>query len=155
FCIGLGCYGTAPALASTVTDNFGIEAWAYPDTATNNHYIAYNGNTGLTGWGLVQNGSIFQGIFGGVTYIGSAPITLNGWTHVALVRASGTATLYINGVASGTSTSAPIMPTVTFGVGAPPQATSQERWSGSLDEVRVFTFGPNQFSTNDLLLNQP
>jgi len=94
----------------------------------------------LSGWGLVQINSTFQGLFGKCTFFGSGPISLNGWTHVAIVRAGGTTTLYVNGLASGTTTSTPNVPAGSFGVAAPPQATSQERWSGRLDEVRVFTF---------------
>ena len=65
-------YGTNSIL-NTVTDNFGIEAWVRPSTASGNHTIAYNGDTGLNGWGLVQNGSLFRGLMGASCTPGPRP----------------------------------------------------------------------------------
>jgi len=143
-------YGTNSVL-STLTDNFGIEAWVNPTITILNHTIAYNGDSGLNGWGVIQSGNTYQGLFGGVVAFGSGAVTANGWTHVALVRASGTATLYVNGVASGTTTNAPNPPSGLFAIAITPQNLSADRFVGWLDEVRVFTFAPGQFSTNDLL----
>src|SRR6266571_2180739 len=150
---GGGPYGLNSVL-TTVTDNFGIEAWVKPTTTSGNHCIAYNGNTAANGWGLYQVGNNFQGILGGVTAIGSATVTLNGWTHLALVRTNGIARLYVNGATAGSSSaSAPVAPSGSFGIGAPPQSHTNEFLAGFLDEVRVFTFASGQFSTSDLLVN--
>ncbi len=147
-----GPYGITSVLTN-VTDNFGIEAWVKPATSSGSHCIAYNGNTAANGWGLYQVGNTYRGRFAGVT-IGSGSVTLNGWTHIALVRTNGTARLYINGAAAGTSsTSTPVAPSGSFAIAAPPQTHTNEFFSGRIDEVRVFTFGSGQFSPSDLLVN--
>ena len=145
--------GLSNSVLSTVTDNFGIEAWVRPNTASGNHSIAYNGNTSTSGWGIYQFAGTYGGLLGGASIFGSAPITLNGWTHVALVRASGTNTVYVNGAAAGSVTNNPILPAGGFCIGLPGQGGATENFSGQIDEVRVFTFAAGQFSANDLLLN--
>jgi fibronectin-binding autotransporter adhesin len=45
------------------------------------------------------------------------------------------------------------LPAGRFAVGAQAQSLTTEFLDGALDEVRVFTFAPGTFSTNDLLLN--
>jgi len=143
-------YGTN-ALVSTQIDNFGIECWVNPNNTTSNECLAYNGSTASSGWGVYKLGATYAGLLGGVTFIGSAPATAGTWTHLALVRNSGTTTFYVNGVASGSTPAAPVTPGGIFGVAADPQNPPFERFHGGLDEVRVFTFAAGAFSTNDLL----
>jgi hypothetical protein len=149
---------------SLAVDNFGIEAWVKPDTtAGGTHIIAFNGNAGsvasANGWGLSQVGATYFGALGafttGLTTFGSGTATAGTWTHLALVHAGGVATLYVNGVASGTIGFTPDQPAGGFAIGSFPQAPTGQYFSGSIDEVRVFTFGTGSlgFSTNDLLIN--
>lgn len=79
-------------------------------------------------------------------------MTAGAWTHLALVRASGTATFYVNGVPAGSTTIGPIAPVGAFMVGAAALPSAAEHFNRLLDEVRVFTFEPERFSRNDLLL---
>lgn len=143
------------SVVSIATNNFGIECWVKP-TALGSQVIAYNGSTGGSGdggWGIIiGSDNNYYGLFGGVTTLGGVPATANVWTHLALVRASGTATLYVNGVAAGTTnTATPISPTAGgFALGAPPQSPTSQFFTGLIDEVGVFTFGAGQFSTSDL-----
>jgi hypothetical protein len=142
----------AGPLATNLTNNFGIECWVNPSTTVGGHVLAYNGLRG-NGWGLYQ-GADFQVLYGGVVFWGSAPVTVGAWTHLALVRNNGVAILYTNGVPANTnSSSVPITPTGSFTVGG--DAQFGEFFTGSIDEVRVFTFAAGAFSTNDLLLNSP
>jgi hypothetical protein len=71
-----------------------------------------------------------------------------------VVRDSGTAKLYVNSSAAGTSASAPNPQAGLFGVAARPENPALDNFSnnGYVDEVRVFTFVPGSFTTNDLLL---
>src|SRR5262245_27782647 len=103
---GVSSPGTVP-IVSSVTDNFGIELWVKPDSTTSNSCLAYNGNTSTSGWGLYQFGNSYAALFGGKTIFGSGAATAGVWTQLALVRDNGQATLYVNGVPSGTSASAP------------------------------------------------
>lgn len=148
----VGVYGTA-ALLSTANNNFGLEAWVKPVAVTSDQIIAYNGDTGFSGWGImVRSNGTYQALFGGVLYFGSAPATAGTWTHVAVVRDNGTATLYVNGVAAGSTTSAPNTPSGSFGVAAAPPAHGANL-VGLVDEVRAFTFAPSTFTSGQLLLN--
>jgi alpha-tubulin suppressor-like RCC1 family protein len=149
-----GTYLTGVTLTN-LTDNFGLEAWVKPAVLSGNQCIAYNGNTASSGWGIFLVGSTVQGRFG-TTFFGSAAVSLNTWSHVAIVRNAGTATLYVNGVAAGTTTTAPSAPSGNFGVAkSPPAYTAEALADGYVDEVRFFTFAAGQFSTNDLLRNLP
>jgi sugar lactone lactonase YvrE len=145
-------------IVSSAVDNFGIECWVKPGAdVAGGQIIVYNGSTATSGWGLLLSGSQFLGLFGGVEIFGTGAASPNVWTHVALVRDSGNATLYVNGVASGNSSSLPHTPDSGFAIAAPPQVpiNSGQSLTGRVDEVRVFTFNPGQFSTNDLLYFQP
>ncbi len=140
---GVGDVYTSSSLPTTVTDNFGIEAWVRPDTTTGNSTIAYNGNSALDGWGIRRAGSSFAALFGGVTIFSGGTATIGAWTHVAVVRDSGTSTLYVNCSAVATSLAIPSPPTLgLFEIGA--------SLDGTIDEVRVFTFSAGQFNLADL-----
>jgi DNA-binding beta-propeller fold protein YncE len=143
------------SIVSTATDNFGIEAWVKPTSVNAGQVIAYNGSTATSGWGIMVSGSNYLALFGGRDIWGVGAATPNVWTHVALVRDGGVATIYTNGIAAGTSVAFPNVPSGNFALAAPPQAPNSQFLTGSVDEVRVFAFAPGQFSTNDLLLNKP
>ena len=88
------------SLASSAAFAFGtadytIEGWFY--TTSNNGRLWYFG-TNTDNVDLNGNGGIFY--FNGGQYQSSTNtvITLNTWQHIALVRASGTVTLYVDGV---------------------------------------------------------
>lgn len=136
-------------VVTSVTDNFGIEAWVMARTTTSNRAVAYNGNPGSSGFGLYQLGGNWGGLFGGRAFVGSAPITTDTWVHLALVRAGGTTQFYVNGIPAGGSTTAPNAAAGEFMISG--QATG-EFFDGRVDEVRVFTFAPGQFGVSDLLI---
>jgi hypothetical protein len=154
------------AVVTTARNNFGIEAWVRTlTTADGTYLIAHNGNAAANGWGLqaavatVRPGTTlvtYSGELGGGIRVGSGGAHIaNAWTHVALVRDNGTSTFYLNGVASGsTNTVTPATPAGGFAIAATPQSPHDGFFPGIIDEVRVFTFAPGQFSTDDLLVNQ-
>jgi hypothetical protein len=139
---------------SVLTDNFGIEAWVFSTSTAGNAVIAYNGNTGASGWGLFRSGGTYAYLYGGVVFGGSSPVQLNTWTHLALVRDSGVTTFYVNGRVNDTNGGGPNPPAGGFGVGINP-TVAQEFMNGSIDEVRVFTFAPGTFTPAALLLPSP
>lgn len=141
------------AVIPGLTDNFGIELWVNPINTIGGKVIAYNGNTGSSGWGFYQNGAIFYGLLGGVTFSGAAPALPGVWAHLALVRSGGATTLYLNGVPSGTTLAAPVSPAGNFLIAA--NNSGGENFAGPVDEIRVFSFAAGQFSMSDLLLNGP
>ena len=143
------------AIISSAVDNFGLEVWVKPNaTDSGNRTIVYNGNPTVNGWGLIQRaGTEYRASLGGMTAFGPAIAAAGVWAHLALVRDNGTTTFYVNGVATGTSLGVPLPATNSFMIGAHPQFAANTWFNGAVDEVRVFTFAPGQFSTNDLLLN--
>src|SRR6267142_4285663 len=143
------------SIVSTATDNFGIECWVKPASVVAGQVIAYNGATDTSGWRLIVSGSNYLALLGGKDVWGSGTATPNVWTHVALVRSGGVATIYTNAIAAGTSLVSPNVPVGKFALAAPPQAPNSQFLTGLVDEVRLFTFAAGQFSTNDLLLNHP
>jgi hypothetical protein len=141
-------YSISPVV-STLTDNFGIEAWVQNDNTAANALIAYNGHTGTSGWGLFRLGGNYGGLFGGKAVFGSTPATVGQWTHLALVRDSGTSTLYVNGNPAGSTGTAPNPPAGNFMIGG---NIGAEYFDGRVDRVRVFSFSPGQFNPQDDLL---
>jgi hypothetical protein len=148
----LGAAYATNNIVSTLTNDFGIECWVDSTDPSTEQIIAYNGHGSFSGWGLMVHQTNFCGLFGGVAFIGAVPAVTGVWVHLALVRASGTTTFYVNGEPAATTTQAPNIPATEFALAAAPQVNSAF-FTGYLDEVRVFTFAPGQFSTNDLLLN--
>lgn len=142
-------------MVSTVQNNFGIEAWVKPSSVSAEQVIAYNGRTDTAGWGLFIDGGrqAYAGLFGGVDIPGDDinSATPGVWTHVAMVCDGGATTIYVNGQAlSYVSAAIPHVPDAGFAMGCDPQNTNGDRFTGLIDEVRVFTFAPGQFSLSDL-----
>lgn len=134
---------------------FGIEAWVRSrGSVAGNSSLAYNGNTGSSGWGLFRLGAQWGFLYGGVQ-LGTSPQAVSTeWTHLALVRDGGTASFYVNGQSVATSNNAPNPPAGNFLVGGNP-LVGTEFFDGEIDEVRVFTFAPGAFQVSDLNLIGP
>jgi hypothetical protein len=145
-------------IVSAAIDNFGIECWVKPTTSAASQVIVYNGTTGGAGsggWGLlIADDNTYEALFGGVILFGTNTATPNVWTHLALVRASGGSTLYVNGKATISTGIGPLPPQGNFALATAPQSVPGQAFTGLIDEVRVFTFAAGQFSTNDLLLQR-
>jgi hypothetical protein len=146
-------YALSGSPASSLTDNFGIECWVKPVSSSGVQVLAYNGTTGTSGWGLVIDGGSYMALLGGQDEFGSGTLIPGVWTHLALVRTNGTSVLYVNGIPAGSSTKLPNPVIGAFGLAAPPEAPASEFFTGEMDEARVFSFAPGQFSQSDLLVN--
>lgn len=144
---GVTDYGTR-AVASLATNNVGIEAWVR-SASTSDGTAFGNGDVSWDGYGLIQYQGAWHGLFGSVALIGSAPIVTGVWQHVALVEDNGLATFYVNGVSMGTAAAHPLLPANGTGLGA--REYGADFFNGAVDEARIFTFAPGQFSVNDLL----
>jgi hypothetical protein len=102
------------SIASNAAFNFGtgdftVEAWIYSSTIAAGQGVIFGRQEATTNavFQFRRNSDkielIVRATGGGglVTLTSSTSITTNSWVHVAAVRSSGTATIYINGVASG------------------------------------------------------
>ena len=140
------------AASSGLTDNFGLELWVNLVAVNASGTIVYNGNPGNSGWGIIRTGNgQIAALFGGVLLFGTTAVPTGAWLHLALVRDSGRTTLYTNGVAAATNTSSPNPPSGALTLAQ--SAFGLTPTIGAVDELRIFTFAPGTFSTNQLLLH--
>ncbi|MBS0571147.1 MAG: LamG domain-containing protein [Proteobacteria bacterium] len=145
-------YMNTSGVASTLTDNFGIEVWVKSNGNTSgNAAIAYNGNTSNAGWGIYRGGANYGFLYGGITLTTPTPISPQ-WTELALVRDSGTTRFYVNGAPVYAGAVGPNPPSGGVGIGGNPLSSGFELFDGKIDEVRIFSFAPGAFSAGDLNL---
>jgi hypothetical protein len=100
-------YLSAPANAAFGfgTGDFTLEFWLY--YTGGNGYVFFiinnSGSGGYVGYGL-NTGTKTPWIWNNVNVlIGNTDITLNTWQHHAVVRSSGTVTIYLNGISIGST----------------------------------------------------
>jgi hypothetical protein len=158
---GTGSEGwyTNAGIASGLTDNFAFSIWANASTntgATQGDIFTLGGSNGSFKLSLSPNG--WAASAHGIAWISSAngasgTFTANLWTHLMLVRQSGTTTFYINDVPSGTYAGAPTNGSLHLSV-SPGGATY---FDGLLDDARVVTFDSSDsfFSIRAALVPEP
>jgi hypothetical protein len=93
------------------TGDFTWELFVYP-TSTPNYQTFIDTRGVQTGYSATDTDGVYLGLNTGTLYpiylqgtvkiVSTIPVTLNGWTHVALVKRSGTTTLYVGGQVGGT-----------------------------------------------------
>lgn len=123
--------------------NFTFSIWAKTDS--NNQYgiLWYIGNTGGSGFGLVQSnvsgggsGNYIQVLYGGVTWHATNTQWINttSWHHIVMSRDTTTMTLYVNGNPVYTSTATPN----DFGGESGLGGKNGIYFNGKLDEFLIF-----------------
>jgi hypothetical protein len=144
---GSGDYFTIPDSDDWFFDtgDFTIDFWVRPVIST---YIAIFGqgtNFGADAFGMASTPStgyiqVYARISGSYSYnleVSSSDLNQNVWTHVAIVRNSGTSMIFINGVsqtlATNTSGSIPNQ-SVTFDIG---RGATGPAFNGYIDEFRI------------------
>jgi hypothetical protein len=151
-------YIDGPNILLSPDSSFALEAWIKPASIVDTTAaVFYNGKTGGSGIGLYQFDNKF-GVLAGGKWLQTATATLNAdeWTNIAAVWDFGTLTLYQNGANVGTFTSGdfgnvPLSSSfLTIGAGYNDSVVNQ--FSGSIDEVRLFTW-TGSFDTT--MLNYP
>lgn len=132
-------------------DNFGIEAWVKADTEDGFHYVVSFGS-GVQGFSLVRNKKGYQVLLGGVNLVGwSNDVPAGQWVHIAVVRNNGHTEFYCNGQAMGGSDQKPNAAGEHEGFAIGASGDGKEGFfSGTVDEVRVFTFEAGKFNAADL-----
>lgn len=144
--VGQGFGGTSYASTSLATAsrrNVTMAIWVKWDGTSSLNSLFYNGNAGANGYGInIGNGGCSVGrridiIIGGITCAATGStnvLPINKWTHLAITGDSADLwTLYINGVATNTSTR-------TANTPAANQPTFVATASGifKLDEARIY-----------------
>jgi autotransporter-associated beta strand protein len=138
-------------VVTTAMENFGVEFWIRPNGGSGARLL-YNGEPNFNGWGLFWDSGNLSAYVAGSGTFGFAFVPFGQWSHVALVRDFGMWTIYVNGIMNGSSFYFLNPPAKSFLLGPSPDAG--DFFTGEMDEVRVFTFQPGQFSTSELMLNQ-
>lgn len=126
--------------ADFASGDFTIDLWFYKLSTGGQRLVsARSNNDGLT---LGVNSSNFLTAFYGDTtasgtIAGTTTIAINTWYYVALVRSSGTTTLYLNGSTEGTPTSwsAKSFTSTAYRIGSSLDSRN-EHFYGYIDEVR-------------------
>ena len=121
------------------TGDFTVEAWVYQTaSATSCVYDSRSTDASSTGFFFGTISTNFAIFTNNATAISTA-ITLNTWTHFALVRSGSTWTLYKNGVSSGTYSSAANLTDANRQIGASTTVTSSSTnyFSGYISNLRV------------------
>ena len=147
-----------------LTGNFGIEVFVKPTTSTGETISASNNGwilgSDIGGLALVTHSSTLiggiSGSSGAVTYVGTgATIDTSKFTEIAIVNDGGTTTFYVNGVASGATSSASLGGSVgAIHMGVTPGGATGG-YAGNLDEARIFTFTAGQFNPSTDLTPVP
>ena len=144
-------------------NNVGVEVWVRSSAVSQSNKHVFGTGSNVNGINIGYdanpgNGSIgWFGAVAGKAYVGSvgtANYTAGQWIHLAVVRNNGVSTFYVNGVASGTSTSVPDNATVTH-LATNAGGFVGGYFGGDVAEARIFTFDAGQFNTSYLLYPAP
>jgi len=136
----------------TMNGDFTAECWVYVTSAPNAYggILAFSNDTENVGWNILIGGNTSKFHFNvAMTYTDTATsITLNTWTHLALVRSGSTGKLYINGVADANTvtTSATATCPTNPQIGSYP-LISGRTFFGYIDDVRI-TKGIARYTAN-------
>ncbi|NDD53697.1 LamG domain-containing protein, partial [bacterium] len=105
---GSGDYLAAPSNAALAlgTGDYTVECWVYATSTPSDMGIYEGRSNGVTADGFTLtafSSSVIRIFSGGVLISSTNTGYINQWAHVAVTRASGTTTLWINGISQGTS----------------------------------------------------
>ena len=97
-------YLTSNSSAGTQAGDFTAEGWFYPTNVTGAHALWTFGQASAGRYTVQLNGTaLLTNLFGdGVTNY-TSNVSINAWTHIAVVRSGTTVSIYINGTASATT----------------------------------------------------
>ena len=136
------------------TGDFTVECWLY-ETTTNTNKGIWDGRsigTATDGFTFTRIGTDTFRVWSGSALITTGSFTIqNTWNHCALVRNSGTLTIYINGTSSGTpvSNSTNFSNSGTFIIGAGRHSTGSNPTAfitGYIQDLRVNNYA--RYTTN-------
>ena len=131
------------------TNDFTIELWVYTTTTSNTaRIIQHNNNSAGSGYGnflIYRNSATIQfysstgqGSWNNVNAASISDITINTWTHYAVVRINGTITTYKNGtLITSTSGAANLTDNGNLVVGTY-DSGSGEFFSGYMNDIRIY-----------------
>ncbi len=133
------------------TGNSTVEMWVYPNTLVSNDVLydsrQSTGGTG-TGFSIVVNSSGVVQTYTALGYrcISTSTLSVGKWSHIAVVRSSGTDTLFIDGIAqAGTSTLGGNYTDQKCRIGS--DVNGAEAWGGYIADFRLYK-GAAKYTSN-------
>lgn len=132
--------------------DFTIEMWVYPTAGTSR--MLYDGRpssaVSLSPTIYINASNVLAYYTNGADRITGASLTLNTWSHIALVRSSGSTKLYINGTQSGSTyadTNVYVNAATRPIIGADGGNVANQNYAGYIDDLRV-TKGYARYTAN-------
>jgi len=149
---GSGDYLVAPSSPAYAfgTGNFTLEGWFYPTASANQALFEMrNSTTSTSGIAvrLLSSSNTLRVIMNNTAlFTTSTAVSLNQWSHIAVVRSSGTVTAYLNGVAmtGGSASGSTSLTDNTLWIGELRDGSFQ--WNGYMDDLRI-TNGVARYTT--------
>ena len=127
--------------------DFTIEMWVY-STATGVTQNFLDARASSTGYAVQKNSSneitFYSEVAG--SFIVNAALTANQWVHVAIVRSSGTITLYLDGTSADTGANTSNYTSQIAVIGAR-FSKNQQYYTGYIDDLRI-TKGIARYTAN-------
>jgi hypothetical protein len=142
--------GITPTTDFALPGDFTIEAWMYSALSANNAIFSIGSYTSGLYFRTGEGGDLTKiTIFinnSQVALSASGAIKASQWTHVTVVRAGSTVTIYVNGVSVVSGTSSFSIPSDTTYVGRAVHSTGEDM-NGYLQDVRVYK-GVAKYTSN-------
>lgn len=150
---GSGDYLTSASSADFAfgTGDFTVEGFVRINSSSNFVFFATSESTANAGFVIFAKNLNFSGVVRFFDFVtnsgtnGTANLAVGTWYHLAVVRASGVITFYVDGVASGSFAN-----TSNFSAGAQPRIggySPNSQANGHIDEVRI-TKGVARYTAN-------
>ena len=133
---GSGDYLTTPSSSALGfgTGDFTIECWTYLRDNNALYVFDMRFSSGADTYAYI-NASTLEAAVNGVSLSVSGVNFLNNWSHIAIVRASGTVKIYVNGVQQATASSSGSIANSGIAVGA--RYTGSESFNGYISNFRI------------------
>ena len=133
---GTGDYLTTPSSSALGfgTGDFTIECWTYLRDNNALYVFDMRFSSGADTYVYI-NASTLEAAVNGVSLSVSGVNFLNNWSHIAIVRASGTVKIYVNGVQQATDSSSGSIANSGIAVGA--RYTGSESFNGYISNFRI------------------
>jgi hypothetical protein len=146
--------GNATTLGFT-SQNFTIEAWIKPDTVARRMEIFTRHKYNNDGYRLdaITNGTLefytFQSGANQVSKTSSAVLTIDNWSHIAVVRQGTSVRIYVNGVNVTGTAGSHIDPAYSASRNASIGTSyTPEVFDGTISEVRVWNYARSESQIN-------
>lgn len=137
----------------TNTASFAMELWFKPTSISGTQALLFNGYTAQAGLGLYLYNGELQALAGGLAFHSTlAAPTAGAWNHAALVYDNGSLRMFLNGaqvLGAAITFNDPTLGSLSLGG----NGFVGDRFTGSLDDIRIFTFATGTFTSS--MLNNP